>query len=146
MAAHTECKLIYLRPPSPAASDSAVTNYTASLTSLQDDLLDVLNSYSHPLPTLPSPSGGGESPVVLEADLIQARVVLARIWSLKGDWVEVLSVVPGEDEVGERWVGGQGKSDYTDIMRIKALVLRGEIPLDPHVARFSRPTHPFLTD
>ena len=134
MAAHTECKLVYLHPPPPGAPDDVTSDYMASLTSLQDALLDEFNSYSLPLPNLPSPSGGGESPVALEADLIQARVVLARIWSLKGDWVEVLSIVPGEDEVGERWTGGPGKSDYTDILRIKALVLRGEVPLHPQLA------------
>ncbi|KAF8536811.1 hypothetical protein BDD12DRAFT_849459 [Trichophaea hybrida] len=125
LIASTESKLLSLRPPPPGAASNIIASYFASLTVLQDALLEEIGSYSLPLPNLPNPSGGGESPVVIEADIIQARVVIAGIWSLKGEWVEVLTIVPGEDEVGERWAGGPGKSDYMDIMRIKALVLKG---------------------
>jgi hypothetical protein len=118
--------LLSLRPPPLGAASNAVASYITSLTTLQDALSEEIGSYSLPLPNLPSPSGGGESPVVIEADLLQARIVIAGIRSMKGDWMEVLNIVPGEDEVGEGWTGGPGKSDYMDIMRIKALVLKGE--------------------
>jgi hypothetical protein len=88
-------------------------------------LYEEVNSYHSPLPISTAPPGG-ESSTIIESDLIQARVVIAGLLSLQRQWDEVLRVVPGENEIGENWTGGgPGKSDYMDVVRIKALVLRG---------------------
>lgn len=63
--------------------------------------------------------------MVTEGDILQAKIVLASIYSKKGEWNEVLNMVPGEDEVGEGFTPPPGKTDYMNIMRIKALVLKG---------------------
>ncbi|CCX13713.1 Similar to Putative cargo-transport protein ypp1; acc. no. O94441 [Pyronema omphalodes CBS 100304] len=125
LAASTESKLLTLRPPPPNAASAAHVAYSASLTSYVDALYEEVNSYHSPLPISTAPPGG-ESSTIIESDLIQARVVIAGLLSLQRKWDEVLRVVPGENEIGENWTGGgPGKSDYMDVVRIKALVLRG---------------------
>lgn len=125
IAAHTESKLHALRSPPRPPSGPAFDSYVASLDSLQKALQAELNAQPTQLPKLPNPVGGNESSVVTEGDLLQARIVLASICSKKGEWNEVLNIVPGEAEVGEGFTPGPGKADYMNIMRLKALVLKG---------------------
>jgi hypothetical protein len=59
-------------------------------------------------------------------DILQARIVIAWIYSLKEEWSDVLEIVPGEDEVGEGWSDSPGgRMNYMGIMGIKSLVLKG---------------------
>jgi len=125
LAALTESKLHSLRAPSGTTSGPAFDSYVASLNSLQKALQAELNTHPTPLPKLPTPVGGNESSVATEGDTLQANVVLASICSKKGEWNEVLNIVPGEDDVGKGFTPGPGKADYMNIMRIKALVLKG---------------------
>lgn len=64
--------------------------------------------------------------MLTKEDLIQARVVIASICVLKGEWNDALRIIPHEREV-EEWDGGGGglKGDYFNIVRIKSLVLKG---------------------
>jgi hypothetical protein len=127
LTASTESKALLLEPP-PAGTTGTVFEayvgslnalqaaqaYVGSLNALQDALQKELDSCSSP-----------PQPPTEEADILQARIVIAWISSLKGDWQAALNIVPGEDEVGEGWTPSPGKSDYMNTMRIKALVVKG---------------------
>ncbi|KAA8894461.1 hypothetical protein FN846DRAFT_1000212 [Sphaerosporella brunnea] len=126
LTASTESKALLLKPPPAGTRGSVFTTYVSSLSALQDALQKELDSYTNSPPPPAAPTAGGECPTTTDADLLQARIVIALISSLKGDWQSVLNVVPGEDEVGEGYTPSPGKSDYMDTMRIKALVLKGQ--------------------
>jgi hypothetical protein len=123
LTASTESKALLLKPPLAGATGTVFTAYAASLTALQDALQKELDSCTSS--PLQPPAGAGESSTVTESDILQARIVLAWISSLKGEWQAALNIVPGEDEVGEGWTPSPGKSDYMNTMRIKALVVKG---------------------
>ncbi|KAG0129582.1 hypothetical protein HOY82DRAFT_408515 [Tuber indicum] len=124
LAAATEAHLFLLqRPPSGSAPASVADGDT--LTSLQESLVKELELCPPSLPNIPSPAGGGQVGVITLEDVLQARTVLAWIFSLKGEWESALEVVPSEEELGGEWNGGVGKAEYFGITRIKALVLRG---------------------
>jgi hypothetical protein len=126
LTASTESKASRLKPPPAGTRGSTFTSYVTSLSAFQDTLQKELDSCIPPPPKLPVSAGGDESLTVTEADILQARIVIAWISSLKGEWQAVLNLVPGEDEVGEGWAPSPGKSDYMNTMRIQALVLKGE--------------------
>lgn len=125
MTAETEAKLRHLAPPPPNSTASTKKSYVATLNAHQEDLQTELDSCPSPLPALPTPSGGGHVNVVTHEDVLQTRIIIAWISSLKEDWDAVLEIIPGEEEVGEGFVGTPEKNDYIQIVRIKALVLKG---------------------
>jgi len=128
MTARTEARLQQLLPPPPPdSSPSTIVSYIVSLDALQDPLEDELDKLPRQLPKLPTPAGGGWGPIITREDLVQARVAIASICVLKGEWDEALHIVPHEREV-EDWDGGTGggsKGEYFDIVRVKSLVLKG---------------------
>jgi hypothetical protein len=114
LTASTESKALLLKPPPAGTTSTVFEAYVGSLNALQDALQKELDSCSSP-----------PQPPTEEADILQARIVIAWISSLKGEWQAALNIVPGEDEVGEGWTPSPGKSDYMNTMRIKALVVKG---------------------
>lgn len=128
MAAQTEARIHkLLPPPSPKASPSTIVSYIVSLDALQDTLQDELNKSPPAATKLPNPAGGGFSPVATSDDLIDARVTVAWCCMLKGEWSDVLKILPTQDEISEEGDGGGGrvKGGYIHIARIKSLVLQG---------------------
>lgn len=125
MTAETEARLRHLPPPPPTSTSSTKESYVAQLNSFQDALQKEVDSYEVPLPKLPAPVGGGHVNVVTHEDLLQARTIVSWISSLKDDWSMVLRTIPSEEEVGERFDTGVEQNDYIQIIRIKALVLKG---------------------
>lgn len=125
LVAETEARLRLLPPPPPGSAKPTIASYVASLNALRDPILSEIESHPQPLPKLPVPAGGGESLATTEEDILQARITVAWISSLKSEWQEVLDVVPGEDEVGEGSTAISGNSNYTQILRIKSLVIKG---------------------
>lgn len=124
MAAQTEARIHkLLPPPSPKASPSTIVSYIVSLDALQDTLQGELQKSPPTATKLPNPAGGGYSPVTTADDLIDARVTIAWCSMLKGEWSDVLKLLPTEGEVGED--GGRVKEGYIHIARIKSLVLQG---------------------
>ncbi|RPB02086.1 hypothetical protein L873DRAFT_1802499 [Choiromyces venosus 120613-1] len=128
ITAQTEARLQqFLPPPPPESSPSTIVSYIVSLDALQDPLEDGLHKAPRQLPKLPTPAGGGWSPAITREDLVQARVAIASICVLKGEWNEALRIIPHEREV-EDWDGGPGggfKGEHFDIVRVKSLVLKG---------------------
>ncbi|CUS12006.1 unnamed protein product [Tuber aestivum] len=128
MTAQTEARLQQLLPPPPpGSSPSTIVSYIVSLDALQDPLEDELDKSPRRLPKLPTPAGGGWSPVITREDLVQARVAIASVCVLKGEWGEALRIIPHEREI-EDWDGGTGggsKGECFDIVRVKSLVLKG---------------------
>ncbi|KAL7274093.1 hypothetical protein RUND412_003014 [Rhizina undulata] len=124
LTALTEARVHQQPPPPPNAPQTTRLAYQAALTTLQEPLLEEVNKNPNP-PKLPPPAGGNQSGVVTHEDILQARVTIAWICTLKGEWDEALGIVPGEDEVGEGWGAATGKGDYIGVVRIKALVLKG---------------------
>jgi hypothetical protein len=128
MTAQTEARLQQLLPPPPPdSSPSTIVSYIVSLDALQDPLEAELEKCPQEVPKLPNPAGGGWGPTVTREDLLQARVAIASICILKGEWDEALRIIPHEREV-EEWDGGGGggsKGEYFDVVRIKSLVLKG---------------------
>lgn len=102
-------------------------SYIVSLDALQDTLQDELKKSPPAATKLPNPAGGGYSPVTTSDDLIDARVTVAWCSMLKGEWSDVLTLLPTENEVSEEWdsVSGRVKEGYIHIARIKSLVLQG---------------------
>lgn len=98
LTALAESKLTVLGPPPQGPSYSA---WTDQLTALQDSLQAEIDTYTLPLPQLPAPAGGAEHFTVTEPDILQARILIAWILSLKREWGEVLNVVP---EIGRAHV------------------------------------------
>lgn len=127
ITAQTEARIHQLLPPpAPKASPSTIVSYIVSLDAFQDTLQEELNKSPPAATKLPNPAGGGYSPVTTADDLIDARVVLAWCCMLKGEWEDVLKVLPTEREVREEWEGGgKVKEGYIHIARIKSLVLQG---------------------
>lgn len=125
LVAEAERNLRNLPPPPPGSSKPTIASYVASLNALRDPILDEIESHPRPLPKLPVPAGGGEPIGTTEEDLLQGRITVAWVSSLKSEWQEVLDVVPGEDEVGEGTTAITHKSDYMEVLRIKALVIKG---------------------
>lgn len=129
VAAQTEARLHQLLPPpAPNESPSTIVSYIVALDALQDTLQEELDRSPQAATKLPAPAGGGYSPVTTADDLIQARVTIAWICMLKGEWDDVLRVTPSQREVSEEWdSGGAGKmrEGYIHIARIKSLVLQG---------------------
>lgn len=128
MTAQTEARIHQLLPPPPPkASPSTIVSYIVSLDAFQDALQEELNKSPSAAIKLPNPAGGGYSPVTTAEDLIDARVIIAWCSMLKGEWEEVLKVLPTEREISEEWDSGGGKANegYIHIARIKSLVLQG---------------------
>jgi hypothetical protein len=126
VAASTEAQLQHVSSPPPGSPKDIISAYHLTLSGLQRELQDELNKHPHPPPKLPGPSGGGHSAVTILEDILQARIVIAWILSLKEEWSDVLEIVPGEDQVGEGWSESPGgKMNYMEILRIKSLVLKG---------------------
>lgn len=74
--------------------------------------------------------------------MLQARTVLAWIFSLDGEWGSALRVVPTEEELLGEWNGGVGKAEYFGVARIKALVLRGLLAIILNVPNRAFPQRP----
>lgn len=124
LASATEARL-YLLQRSSSGSTPASPADKNTLPSLQESLLQELELCPPSLPNVPSPAGGGQVGVITLEDVLQARTVLAWIYSLRGEWGSALKVVPSEEELLGEWNGGVGKAEYFGVARIKALVLRG---------------------
>ena len=124
LAATTEARLYLLQRSSSASTPASVADKN-TLPSLQEDLLKELELCPPSLPNIPSPAGGGQVGVITLEDVLQARTILAWVFSLKGEWGSALGVVPTEEELLGEWNGGVGKAEYFGVARIKALVLRG---------------------
>lgn len=127
MTAATEAKIHQLLPPPlPHESPSTIVSYIVSLDALQDTLQQELNRTPEAAIRLPSPAGGGPSSVATADDIVEARVTVAWACMLKGEWEDVIRVIPGAREVSEEFVGvGKVKDGYIEIARIKSLVLQG---------------------
>ncbi len=129
MTAEIEYQLQQLTRPPANSTAPAIASYVAALNVLQGKLQTEINSYPIPILKLPSPAGGGESGAVTREDIQQARITVAWISYLKGEWEDVLAVIPREDEIGEGWIGESGgKLEYMNILRMKALITQGSLP------------------
>lgn len=127
MTAATEAKIHQLLPPPlPHESPSTIVSYIVSLDALQDTLQQELDRTPEAAIRLPSPAGGGPSSTATADDIVEARVTIAWACMLKGEWEDVVRVIPGVREVSEEFVGvGKAKDGYIEIARIKSLVLQG---------------------
>ncbi|KAH0603355.1 uncharacterized protein H6S33_007677 [Morchella sextelata] len=127
LTAATEAKIHQLLPPPlPHESPSTIVSYIVSLDALQDTLQQELDRTPEAAIRLPSPAGGGPSSTATADDIVEARVTIAWACMLKGEWEDVVRVIPGVREVSEEFVGvGKAKDGYIEIARIKSLVLQG---------------------
>lgn len=110
---------IYSLPPQAIASPDSHPLLKSQLDALNSEL----SKHPHPIPNLPSPSGGGQRADTTPEDVFQARTTAAWIKLLLNDYEGALSTLPSEEEL-TTIKPGEG-SEYVRVALLKSIVVRG---------------------